>query len=74
MKRLFQIAGGLTLLTAIALSQNQSSREITRAELRDKIEGGWAGQMIGVSYGAPTEFRFRQAMVPDDRLPEDKLH
>lgn len=23
----------------------------------DKMKGGWAGQMIGVSYGAPTEFR-----------------
>jgi hypothetical protein len=70
MKRLFSIAGALTLLAAIALSQNQSSREITREELRDKIEGGWAGQMIGVSYGAPTEFRFRQAMVPEERLPK----
>ena len=28
--------------------------------------------MIGVSYGAPTEFRFRQAMVPEDRLPKWK--
>lgn len=25
--------------------------------LRDKIAGGWAGKMIGVTYGAPTEFR-----------------
>ena len=25
--------------------------------LKDKIAGGWAGKMIGVSYGAPTEFR-----------------
>ena len=25
--------------------------------LEDKIRGGWAGQMIGVSYGAPTEFQ-----------------
>ncbi len=25
--------------------------------LRDKIAGGWAGKMIGVSYGAPTEFK-----------------
>ena len=33
-------------------------------ELRDKIEGGWAGQMIGVSFGAPTEFKFNQVQVP----------
>lgn len=32
-------------------------RRLTRSELRDKIRGGWAGQMIGVAYGAPTEFR-----------------
>ncbi|HVG38968.1 MAG TPA: ADP-ribosylglycohydrolase family protein, partial [Pyrinomonadaceae bacterium] len=25
--------------------------------LADKIRGGWAGQMIGVAYGAPTEFK-----------------
>ena len=25
--------------------------------LKDKIAGGWAGKMIGVTYGAPTEFR-----------------
>jgi len=27
--------------------------------LRDKIAGGWAGKMIGVTFGAPTEFRAR---------------
>lgn len=32
-------------------------RQISRAELLDKIRGGWAGQMIGVAYGAPTEFK-----------------
>ncbi len=25
--------------------------------LKDKIAGGWAGKMIGVTYGGPTEFR-----------------
>src|SRR5260370_12584572 len=70
MKRLFPIAGALTLLTAIALSQNQSSREITREALRAKIKGGWAGQMIGVSYVAPTVFRFQQAIVPEDKPPK----
>ena len=27
--------------------------------LQDKIKGGWAGKIIGVSYGEPTEFRAR---------------
>jgi ADP-ribosylglycohydrolase len=46
-----------------------SAREISLADLRDKIEGGWAGQMIGVSYGAPTEFRhLEQILAPEDLI------
>ncbi|MEK7754552.1 MAG: ADP-ribosylglycohydrolase family protein [Acidobacteriota bacterium] len=48
----------LTLIPLLALCQKAGFREIPIAELRDKIEGGWAGQMIGVSFGAPTEFRY----------------
>ncbi|MCZ6616586.1 MAG: ADP-ribosylglycohydrolase family protein [Gammaproteobacteria bacterium] len=40
------------------------------ATLEDKIRGGWAGQMIGVSYGAPTEFRYLSRVIPEDELPE----
>ena len=32
-------------------------------ELRDKIAGGWAGKMIGVAYGAPTEFRWQGKII-----------
>jgi hypothetical protein len=35
--------------------------------LRDKIAGGWAGKMIGVAYGAPTEFR-AQGRTYDDPI------
>jgi ADP-ribosylglycohydrolase len=45
-----------------------SSRQITLDELRDRIQGGWAGQMIGVSFGAPTEFTHLEATI-DDALP-----
>ena len=31
-------------------------RRLSRTTLEDKVRGGWAGQMIGVAYGAPTEF------------------
>ena len=33
--------------------------------LRDKIKGGWAGQTIGVTFGGPTEFRYRGTMIGD---------
>ena len=37
--------------------QSENSRTIPETVLKDKIAGGWAGKMIGVTYGAPTEFR-----------------
>ncbi len=47
----------VALLSTGVNAQNATSRRLSRATLEDKIRGGWAGQMIGVSYGAPTEFR-----------------
>jgi len=37
--------------------QKELLRNISPETLKDKIAGGWAGKMIGVTYGAPTEFR-----------------
>lgn len=34
-------------------------------ELENKIKGGWAGQTIGVTFGGPTEFRYKGKMIPD---------
>ena len=33
------------------------------ADLQNKIKGGWAGQTIGVTYGAPVEFRYQGTMI-----------
>lgn len=38
---------------------------LTKAELQDKIKGGWAGQVIGCTFGGPTEFRFTGTMIND---------
>ncbi len=43
-------------------------RRIGIAELKDKIRGGWAGQMIGVSFGAPTEFKSNGRIITG-RIP-----
>jgi hypothetical protein len=54
----------LVVLSTVALETAAApSRRITRAALEDKVRGGWAGQMIGVSYGAPTEFRSNGKIV-----------
>lgn len=47
------------LVFGIGCNGNRTQYEqISRDELRDKIAGGWAGKIIGVAYGGPTEFRF----------------
>ena len=68
----FWIGGALLCTLLAAASQTGGYRKLTAAELRDKIEGGWAGQMIGVSFGAPTEFHYDQVQVPVDKLPNWK--
>ena len=56
-----------------------ADQQISREQLLDKIRGGWAGQMIGVAYGAPTEFR-AMGKVYEEPLPwktgrlENALH
>jgi hypothetical protein len=57
------------LIFTPAPAQQSSVRRIPRSALRDKIEGGWAGQMIGVSYGAPTEFR-AMGKILEGELPK----
>ena len=56
------------VLACVALAEHPATREMSRKELRDRIAGGWAGQMIGVSFGAPTEFR-SQGKINEGPLP-----
>lgn len=39
------------------------TRVLSKQALEDKVRGGWAGQMIGVSYGAPTEFNYNGRII-----------
>ncbi|MBK8143232.1 MAG: ADP-ribosylglycohydrolase family protein [Chitinophagaceae bacterium] len=50
--------------TVIAQSPNKMLT-ISKQSLKDKIAGGWAGKMIGVTYGAPTEFNYLQRINND---------
>ena len=43
---------------------------ISEQDLKDKIAGGWAGKMIGVMYGDPTEFRARSEIYEKDLMWE----
>lgn len=38
-------------------------------EYRDKMKAGWIGQMVGVAWGAPTEFRYQDRIMPEEAMP-----
>ena len=44
------------VVTSCQIKKQAEERSIPLEVLKDKIAGGWAGKMIGVSYGGPTEF------------------
>lgn len=52
--------------TNTASAQTSHERIITRSELRDKIQGGWLGQMTGNYFGFPFELIYFQDPVPFD--------
>lgn len=36
---------------------------------RDKMKAGWIGQIAGVAWGAPTEFKFSDKIIPTESMP-----
>ena len=66
----FAIIGflSLSILSSDARLQDLStdrSIDLPRSALLDKIKGGWAGQVIGCTFGGPTEFRYRSTFIHD---------
>ena len=55
------------LLMLAACSSSQKEVTMSTDTLLDKIMGGWAGQTIGVVYGAPTEFKHQGTLIPDNQ-------
>jgi hypothetical protein len=70
----------LIVLPLLFLScADQGTKKISVTELQDKIAGGWAGKMIGVSYGAPTEFRavgetYEEELKWEPQMVDNSLH
>lgn len=50
-------------------SEQGKSVTLSEEELYDKLLGGWIGQMVGVTWAAPTEFRWCGAIIPEEDFP-----
>lgn len=64
--RTILLAAALLALAACG-RETPDSTTMSKDVLMDKIMGGWAGQTIGVVYGAPTEFKFQGGLIPDSQ-------
>jgi len=47
-------------------------RRIAVEDYADKMKAGWIGQMAGVGWGGPTEFRYKGEIIPEDKMPSWK--
>lgn len=63
MKRLAFLPALCFVITSTLTAQGYLT--ISKEKLKDKIKGGWAGQTIGVTYGAPVEFQYNGTMIND---------
>ena len=65
MKLKYNITILLVLILNIVNAKQPDEITMTKADLLNKIKGGWAGQTIGVTYGGPTEFKYQGVTIPD---------
>lgn len=74
MKKLTFLLAILIFVSCTPKNQNPALKTtLTKTELQDKIKGGWAGQVIGCTYGGPTEFRYKGIMIDDSvSIPWDE--
>ena len=55
----------LSVLCASSCCAQGRTVRMSKAELLDKIKGGWAGQTFACTYGGPTEFKYNGTIIAD---------
>jgi hypothetical protein len=66
MKKVILLSLSLFALTAFQRPKPAPKTvTMSKAVLQNKIKGGWAGQVIGCTFGGPTEFKFNGTMIND---------
>lgn len=69
MKRFLLHIAAFVITLAPASASDAQFRRLPVKEFRDKMQGAWLGQMIGVGWGAPTEFKVKGEIIPEDKFP-----
>ena len=67
---LFLLVDGVSISHAQTENTEPTERRLKVSDYRQKMMAGWIGQMAGVGWGAPTEFRYANKIIPEDEVPE----
>jgi hypothetical protein len=57
------------LIGIVGHAEDGAFRRISLATYQDKMEAAWIGQMVGVGWGGPTEFRAVGRILREDEVP-----
>jgi len=63
-----------TIICLFGCDLGKNVRVITIKDYQSKMKAGWLGQMAGVGWGAPTEFKFCAKIIPEDQVPSWESH
>jgi hypothetical protein len=69
MKTNCSVAIVISIILLSSCSPAEDYRTLTVDEYQSKMKAGWLGQMAGVGWGAPTEFKFNAMIIPEDQVP-----
>ena len=67
---LVSFAGCKCELTTDTHAVQPRTRRIRLDDYVDRMKAGWIGQMAGVGWGGPTEFRYKGVILPEDKVPQ----
>lgn len=68
-KSTWKVTGLAAMALLGTLNVRAAQRILTLEDFRDKMKAAWVGQMVGVSWGTPTEFRWNDAVIPEEKVP-----
>ncbi|MBN1345350.1 MAG: ADP-ribosylglycohydrolase family protein [Phycisphaerae bacterium] len=64
------VMGVVSALSGQVRAAEGQFRRLPLSEYVDKMKAGWIGQMVGVGWGAPTEFKYNGRIIPEDKMPK----
>ncbi len=61
---------GAAATTSATAVHGEEFRRLPLDVFRDKMAAAWVGQMAGVGWGGPTEFKWKGQIIPADKIPQ----